>query len=105
MRMRINYICLTEFGGTNMTIGEKITHLRIANGISQEKLATMLNVSRQSISKWESDESLPQIDKILEFCQLFKISTDEMLKDALGAVGTGKQTAHHTAEHSLHRST
>ena len=64
-----------------MTIGEKITHLRIANGISQEKLANMLNVSRQSISKWEADESLPQIDKILEFCQLFKISTDEMLRN------------------------
>ena len=64
-----------------MTIGEKITHLRIANGISQEKLADMLGVSRQSISKWESDESLPQIDKIVEFCQLFKISTDELLHD------------------------
>ena len=64
-----------------MTIGEKITHLRIASGISQERLATMLNVSRQSISKWESDESLPQIDKIVEFCELFKISTDDMLRE------------------------
>lgn len=64
-----------------MTIGEKITHLRIASGISQERLAKMLKVSRQSISKWESDESLPQIDKIIEFCQLFKVTTDEMLHD------------------------
>ena len=64
-----------------MTIGEKITHLRIASGISQEKLADMLNVSRQSVSKWESDESLPQIDKIVEFCELFKISTDDFLHD------------------------
>ncbi len=64
-----------------MTIGEKITHLRIASGISQEKLAEMLDVSRQSISKWESDESLPQIDKIIEFCELFKISTDDFLHD------------------------
>ena len=57
-----------------MTIGEKITHLRIANGISQERLAEMLKVSRQSISKWESDESLPQIDKIVEFAFLFSLS-------------------------------
>lgn len=64
-----------------MTIGEKIVHLRISNGISQEKLASLLKVSRQSVSKWESDESLPQIDKILELCQLFKVTTDELLHD------------------------
>lgn len=64
-----------------MTIGEKIVHLRIANGVSQEKLAEMLGVSRQSVSKWESDESLPQIDKIVEFCELFKVSTDELLHE------------------------
>ena len=62
-----------------MTIGEKIVHLRISSNISQERLAKLLNVSRQSISKWESDESLPQIDKILELCDLFKITTDELL--------------------------
>ena len=64
-----------------MTIGEKIAHLRISSNISQERLARSLNVSRQSISKWESDESVPQIDKILEICSLFKISTDELLHD------------------------
>ena len=66
-----------------MTIGEKIVHLRIANGVSQEKLAEMLGVSRQSVSKWESDESLPQIDKIVEFCELFKVSTDELLHESV----------------------
>ncbi len=64
-----------------MTIGEKIAHLRISSNISQERLAKLLNVSRQSISKWESDESVPQIDKIIEICSLFKISTDELLHD------------------------
>ena len=68
-------------GGNTMTIGEKIAHLRIANNISQEKLAKILNVSRQSISKWESDESVPSIDKILELARLFKITTDELLDD------------------------
>ena len=66
-----------------MTIGEKITHLRITNNMSQEKLAALLNVSRQSISKWESGESLPQIENVLELSTLFKISTDELLNDEI----------------------
>lgn len=66
-----------------MTIGEKITHLRIVNNTSQEKLAKLLNVSRQSVSKWESGESLPQIDKVMELCELFKISADELLNDKI----------------------
>ena len=64
-----------------MTLAEKIAHLRIVNNISQEGLARKLNVSRQSISKWESGESAPQIEKILELSQLFKITTDELLND------------------------
>ena len=66
-----------------MTIAEKITHLRIANNINQEKLASLLNVTRQSVSKWESGESLPQIDKVMEICELFKISADELLNDKI----------------------
>ena len=66
-----------------MTLGEKITHLRIVNNISQERLATTLNVSRQSISKWESGESLPTIDRVLELSRLFAITTDELLDDAV----------------------
>ena len=62
-----------------MTIGEKIIHLRMTNAISQEKLARMLSVTRQSVSKWESDESLPQIDNIVELCKIFKITADELL--------------------------
>lgn len=62
-----------------MTIGEKIVHLRIVNNISQENLAKQLNVSRQSVSKWESDEVLPQVDKIVELSNLFKISADELI--------------------------
>lgn len=66
-----------------MTLGEKITHLRIVNNIPQERLANTLNVSRQSISKWESGETLPTIDKILEISKLFAISTDELLNDEI----------------------
>ena len=62
-----------------MTIGEKIAALRISADISQEQLAEKISVSRQSVSKWEMDQALPQIDKVLQLCELFGISTDELL--------------------------
>lgn len=64
-----------------MTLGEKITKLRNSQNISQEELADKLNISRQSVSKWEMDQSLPQIDKALKICELFGISADELLRD------------------------
>ena len=69
-----------------MTIGEKITHLRNATSMSQETLADKLSVSRQSVSKWEMDQAQPQIDKILQICDLFGISTDELLYDKKGFI-------------------
>ncbi len=66
-----------------MTIGEKITQLRTASDISQEQLAEKLSVSRQSVSKWEMDQALPQIDKVLQLCEFFSISTDELLHDKI----------------------
>lgn len=66
-----------------MTIGEKITQLRTAANISQEQLAEKISVSRQSVSKWEMDQALPQIDKVLQLCELFDVSTDELLLDKI----------------------
>lgn len=66
-----------------MTIGEKITKLRTAANISQELLAEKISVSRQSVSKWEMDQALPQIDKVLLLCELFGITTDELLHDKI----------------------
>ncbi len=66
-----------------MTIGEKIAKLRIAADISQEQFAEKICVSRQSVSKWEINQSLPQIDKVLQICELFNISTDELLHDKI----------------------
>ncbi len=66
-----------------MTIGEKIAQLRTSAGISQEQLAEKIMVSRQSVSKWEMDQALPQIDKVLLICELFDISTDELLLDKI----------------------
>lgn len=65
-----------------MTLGEKIQQLRKAAGISQEQLAEQLDVSRQSISKWELNDSAPEISKIIMLSELFSISTDELLKDS-----------------------
>ncbi len=73
-----------------MTIGEKITHLRSVAGISQEQLAEKLSVSRQSVSKWEMDQAQPQIDKILLLCELFSISTDQLLYNKINVNRTPK---------------
>lgn len=64
-----------------MTIGEKIAQLRTSVNLSQEELADIIDVSRQSVSKWEMDQALPQIDKILLLCRHFGISTDELLQE------------------------
>lgn len=64
-----------------MTIGEKIMNLRSNLGLSQEELAEKVNVSRQSVSKWEMNQALPQIDKVLLLCELFGITTDTLLHD------------------------
>ena len=65
-----------------MTIGEKITVLRNAAGMSQDALADNLSVSRQSVSKWEMDQAQPQIDKVMQICKLFSVSADQLLDDA-----------------------
>lgn len=62
-----------------LNIGDKILELRKIHGYSQEDIANKLNVSRQTISKWETNQSLPDSDKIVPLCELFNISTDELL--------------------------
>ena len=64
-----------------MTIGEKIVHLRIVSGISQDELAKILKTSRQSLSKWENNDTLPPLNKIKELCSIFKVSADELIDD------------------------
>ena len=66
-----------------MILAEKIQSLRKKNGWSQEDLAEKLNVSRQSVSKWESAASIPDINKILELAKLFGVTTDYLLKDSM----------------------
>ena len=66
-----------------MILAEKIMQLRKKNGWSQEELAGRLGVSRQSVSKWESAMSIPDLDKILQMSQVFEVSTDYLLKDEI----------------------
>lgn len=63
-------------------LSEKIINLRKSRGWSQEELAERLDVSRQSVSKWESGVSSPELDKIVAMSTLFGVSTDYLLKDA-----------------------
>ncbi len=72
-----------------MTLGQKIVRLRNEAVISQEQLAENLGVSRQSVSKWEMDQALPQIDKILQLADLFGVTTDELLRRQMELRGDG----------------
>lgn len=63
----------------NMLVSKKIYELRKASGMSQEHLAEKINVSRQSISKWESGDTLPEIERIIELSKIFNVSTDYLL--------------------------
>lgn len=64
-----------------MILADKITELRKKNGWSQEELAERLNVTRQSVSKWESAQSIPDLDKILKLAEVFGVTTDYLLKN------------------------
>ena len=66
-----------------MILAEKIMKLRKQQGWSQEDLAVKLNISRQSVSKWESGASIPDLDKIIKLSDLFGVSTDFLLKDEM----------------------
>ena len=67
-----------------MNLAEKIVFLRKKNSLSQEELAEKLDVTRQSVSKWESGQSVPDLNKIIQIGELFGISLDLLLKDDTG---------------------
>ncbi len=66
-----------------MILADKLIELRKQNGWSQEELADRIGVSRQSVSKWESGTSIPDLDRILKLGEIFGVSTDYLLKDEL----------------------
>ena len=66
-----------------MIFADKLIFLRKRAGWSQEELANQLNVTRQSVSKWEGAQSIPDLDKIVQLSRLFGVTTDYLLKDEL----------------------
>lgn len=67
-----------------MILADKLITLRKKAGWSQEELAEKLGVTRQSVSKWEGAQSVPDIDKILQLARLFGVTTDYLLKEEQG---------------------
>lgn len=64
-----------------LSFSEKLQRLRKEKGMSQEQLAELLEVSRQSVSKWESGQTYPEINKLIILSDLFKITLDDLVKD------------------------
>ena len=62
-----------------MSLGERLLELRKSKHLSQEELAFKLDVTRQTISNWETDQSTPDFDKIMPLCELYGITSDELL--------------------------
>lgn len=71
-----------------MSFGKNLQYLRRLSGnMTQEALAEKLNVSRQTVSKWELDSAQPDVDKAIELCHLFSCSLDNLFREELGACG------------------
>lgn len=63
-----------------MTFGEKLQNLRQKAGMSQDTLAEKLNVSRQAVSRWERNETMPETEKVVALADLFGVTTDYLLR-------------------------
>ena len=72
----------------DMTIGKRIAHLRKEKGLTQEELAQHMGISPQAVSKWENDQTCPDISALPKLARLFGVTVDELLegKEALPAV-------------------
>ena len=86
-----------------MTFGDKLAKLRRDRNYTQEQFADLLEVSRQSVSKWESDLAYPETDKIIKICELFNCSSDYLLLDTQDGKPTSTQSA--SSEQSKQSST
>lgn len=67
-----------------MTMPEKLLALRTARGLSQGDLAEQLEVSRQSVSKWETGQSVPDLDRIIKLADLYGVTVDELVREGAG---------------------
>lgn len=84
-----------------MILSEKIAEERKKNGWSQEELAEKLSVSRQAVSKWESAQSVPDLQRVLRMAEIFDVSTDYLLKDEIGKEEFEKISDYRTEDTAL----
>ena len=85
-----------------MTFGEKLQHLRKSKSMSQEQLAAQLSVSRQAVSKWELDESLPDTSKLLATSKIFGVTTDYLLDDSQDNDGFEQIPIYNKSKSTIH---
>ena len=76
----------------NSKLKENLKRIRKENNLSQEQLAEQLGVSRQSVSKWESGMSYPEMDKMLKLCEMFNLNIDELLNQDIKEIKENKQS-------------
>lgn len=69
-----------------MSLGENLQFLRKKNDITQEQLAEKLEVSRQSVSKWESDTTYPEMEKLIQLCQMFHLTMDDLIQKDISSL-------------------
>ena len=87
-----------------MTLGERLIQLRAKAGLNQDTLAEQLGVSRQSVSKWENDASVPDLEKLVKLSAVFGVSLDELVKGEVPDSAAPAVKAGVTAEElRLHR--
>ena len=75
-----------------MKLSDNLKTIRKENNLSQEQLAEKLGVSRQAVSKWESDQSYPEMEKVLLICKLFNYNIDELMNENIKEVNESKQS-------------
>ena len=75
-----------------MRFSEKLPKLRKNNNLSQEQLAEQLGVSRQAVSKWESEQTTPDLEKVIAMSELFEVTTDYILKGIEPVSTTNRKT-------------
>ena len=83
--------CTTESELT-MNIADRIQYLRKQKGYSQEELADKVGVSRQAVSKWESEQTTPDLEKVIAMSELFEVTTDYILKGIEPVSTTNRKT-------------
>lgn len=86
-----------------MRLSEKILELRKADGLSQEQLAEKIGITRQSISKWESGESLPEIERLIELSKIFHVTVDYLVNESSDKPNAEQTKIEIPTDHNSHK--